>query len=200
MRWLGSKTSILSSKSIAEGGIFRNLAAKCCFGYRGSCLTYLLALSLRRKPRLELSGEPTSCIFNKWGCFFRQGGKKNWCLFYLCDKPKLMNIVFARKQRLSRHDFAEYATSRPYIDSCGVLWAVKKQLRSSVPTCDDIFSHEVCVWSCSRKPLNRQSWALCFELSSTLLGLRSRCNMLAECTYLSLLTSWYTMNCKKEAK
>jgi len=39
-----------------------NLAEKFCFGYWGSCFTYLRALSLRRNPRLASSGEPISFL------------------------------------------------------------------------------------------------------------------------------------------
>ena len=60
MRLWGSKISIFSSKSTAPGDMLGNLAEKFCLGYCGSCLTYLLALSLRRNPRLESSGEPIS--------------------------------------------------------------------------------------------------------------------------------------------
>lgn len=60
MRLFGSKTSIFSSKSTAPGDTLGNLAEKFCFGNWGSILTYLLALSLRRKPRLDSSGEPIS--------------------------------------------------------------------------------------------------------------------------------------------
>lgn len=62
MRLLGSKTSIFSSKSRAPADVFGNLAANCCLGYCGSCLTYLRALSLRRNPRLASSGEPMSYL------------------------------------------------------------------------------------------------------------------------------------------
>lgn len=61
MRLLGSKTSIFSSKSTAPGDILGNPTEKLCFGYWGSCRTYLRALSLRKNPRLESSGEPRSC-------------------------------------------------------------------------------------------------------------------------------------------
>lgn len=60
IRLLGSNTSILSSKSIAKGEAFGNLAENCCLGNCGSCLTYLRALSLCRKLILESSGEPMS--------------------------------------------------------------------------------------------------------------------------------------------
>lgn len=62
MRLLGSKTSIFSSKSTAPADMFGNLAAKFCLGYCGSCLTYLLALSLLKNPKLESSGDPISCF------------------------------------------------------------------------------------------------------------------------------------------
>lgn len=61
IRLLGSNTSIFSRRSTAPGDMFGNLREKFCFGYWGSCLTYLLALSLRKNPRLESSGEPISC-------------------------------------------------------------------------------------------------------------------------------------------
>lgn len=54
----GSNTSIFSSKSIAPEDMFGNFAFKFCFGYCGSCLTYLRALLLRRNPRLLSSGDP----------------------------------------------------------------------------------------------------------------------------------------------
>jgi hypothetical protein len=60
MRLFGSNTSIFSSKSTAPGDIFGNLDENCCLGNCGSCLTYLRALSLRKNPRLESSGEPMS--------------------------------------------------------------------------------------------------------------------------------------------
>jgi hypothetical protein len=60
IRLFGSKTSIFSNKSAAPAEILGNLAAKFCLGYCGSCLTYLRAFSLRRKPRQESSGEPMS--------------------------------------------------------------------------------------------------------------------------------------------
>jgi len=62
MRLFGSRTSIFSNKSTAPGDILRNLAANCCLGYCGSCLTYLQALSLRRNPMLVSSGEPMSFL------------------------------------------------------------------------------------------------------------------------------------------
>lgn len=65
MRLLGSKRSIFSSKSRAPGEVLGNLEEKCCLGYWGSCLTYLLALSLLRNPRLASSGEPMSFFFYK---------------------------------------------------------------------------------------------------------------------------------------
>jgi hypothetical protein len=58
MRLLGSNTSIFSSRSTAPGDILGNVAEKIFFLYCGSCLTYLRALLLRRKPRLASSGEP----------------------------------------------------------------------------------------------------------------------------------------------
>ena len=60
MRLLGSKTSIFSSKSVAAGDMLGNRAENFCFGYCGSCLTYLRAWLLRRNPKLESSGEPTN--------------------------------------------------------------------------------------------------------------------------------------------
>ena len=60
IRLLGSKTSIFSARSMAIGDILGNFSAKGCFGKRGSCLTYFLALSLRRNPRSESSGEPNN--------------------------------------------------------------------------------------------------------------------------------------------
>jgi hypothetical protein len=69
MRLFGSNTSIFSSKSTAPGDIFGNLTENCCLGNCGSCLTYLRALSLRKNPRLESSGEPMS--------FSQQQEKKN---------------------------------------------------------------------------------------------------------------------------
>lgn len=60
MRRFGSNTSIFSSKSTTPGDLLGNLAAKFCLGNCGSILTYLLALSLRRNPRLVSSGEPIS--------------------------------------------------------------------------------------------------------------------------------------------
>lgn len=60
IRLLGSKTSIFSSKSRAREEVLGNLEENCCFTYCGSCRTYLLALSLLRKPRLASSGEPMS--------------------------------------------------------------------------------------------------------------------------------------------
>lgn len=65
MRLLGSKTSIFSSKSAAPADMFGNLAEKFCLGYCGSCLTYLLALSLLKNPKLESSGDPISCAFTE---------------------------------------------------------------------------------------------------------------------------------------
>ena len=62
MRLFGSRTSIFSNKSTALGDILGNLAANCCLGYCGSCLTYLQALSLRRNSRLVSSGEPMSFL------------------------------------------------------------------------------------------------------------------------------------------
>ena len=64
MRLLGSNTSIFSSKSTAKGDLLGNFIENCCFGNCGSCLTYLRALLLRRNPRLESSGEPTSFSSN----------------------------------------------------------------------------------------------------------------------------------------
>lgn len=60
MRLEGSKTSIFSARSIANGDTSGNLDAKGCFSTWGSCFTYFFALSLRKNPRSESSGEPSS--------------------------------------------------------------------------------------------------------------------------------------------
>lgn len=60
MRLLGSKISIFSARSKASGDTLGNFCENGCLGTQGSCLTYFLALSLRRNPRSESSGEPNS--------------------------------------------------------------------------------------------------------------------------------------------
>ena len=79
MRLFGSKTSIFSSRSTAPGDMFGNLREKFCFGYWGSCLTYLLALSLRRNPRLESSGEPISFLWRTKSIKLYFKGKARTC-------------------------------------------------------------------------------------------------------------------------
>lgn len=71
IRLLGSNISIFSSRSRGSGGIWGNLAERFCFVHWGSCLTYLLAFSLRRNSSLESSGEP----INFW-----EKGKQNACV------------------------------------------------------------------------------------------------------------------------
>lgn len=68
---------------------------------------------------------------------------------YLCYKPQLLNIIFSGEQRFPRCNFTKYATNRPDINCRSVLWTVKKQLRCSIPTSDNIFSHEISLRCCS---------------------------------------------------
>lgn len=74
----------------------------------------------------------------------------NWHLGY---KTQLLDVVFAWEKRFPCNHFHEDATDRPDINGCSIFWTVEQQFRSSIPSCDDIFSHEVCFWrgSCKAK-------------------------------------------------
>lgn len=61
MRLAGSKTSILSARSMATGDASGKISENDRLGTVGSRFTYFLALSLLRNPRSESSGEPNSC-------------------------------------------------------------------------------------------------------------------------------------------
>lgn len=181
IRLLGSNTSIFSNKSSAPGEVLGNRAENCCLGYCGSCLTYLRALLLLKNPRLASSGEPISCCItkgmpqaivnkSKLHMLMRRWKKKMritndillilwvWSLkfsilsIYLCDKSQLMNIIFAGKQRPPCNNFTKYATYRPDINRSGVFWTIQEQFWCPVPPSDNIFSHEIGLRCCPRKP------------------------------------------------
>lgn len=61
MRLHGSKTSILSTRSMAAGATCGNRTENGCFGNLGSSMTQRRALSLLRNPISDSSGDPNSC-------------------------------------------------------------------------------------------------------------------------------------------
>ena len=176
MRLHGSKTSILSTRSMAAGATCGNRTENGCFGNLGSCLTYRRALSLLTNPISDSSGDPNSCNNrhkdtewppnNSWFVFqfWPNGISEEYDGFHLGYKSQLFNIVFTGKQRFSLDNFHEYATDRPDINSSSIFWAVEKQFRSSIPTSYNIFCHEVSLrgGSCKSKVTNLEV-AVCIE-------------------------------------
>jgi len=104
MRLFGSNISIFSNRSNASGNMLGNLAENFCFRYCGSCLMYLLALSLRRNSRLASSGEPNNfCTKGKHNVWIMLGLNIYILLqidhfFYSCnfpfDDPKSSSFPF----------------------------------------------------------------------------------------------------------